>query len=204
VKSNKARREALTLQVILVTVGLVTGLIITTYRGNISSGQEGTILGAQAAYPATPDPEARQAAAALLTQNAIEKTQSAQLLASDVYAKTIYLEGTLIPTGTDTAFTVLNTSRYYLYIDPKNMWFGLVNGHTARVDAGASLEDPSQGVIHLMMGLPNGCQPPLLRPPIHPNHHPSLTRRPRPPISIPCVIRHLKRLFLRPIPKNPL
>jgi hypothetical protein len=153
-KTNKARREALTLLVILVTVGLITALIITTYRGSIQSGQKSTILGALAAYPATPNPEARQTAAALFTQNVTEKTQSALIFQNGMYEKTVYLEGTSIPTGTDTGVFTLNTSYRYYFLDPKNSWYGIVNGLSARVDAGALPEDPSQGAIHLNMDLP--------------------------------------------------
>jgi hypothetical protein len=158
VKTNSAWREALTLLSILAIIGLITGLIIITYRGNLPSlqGPENTVLGANAAYPATPDPEARQTAAALFTQNVMEQTKSALFFQSDDYHKTAYLEGTPIPTGTDTDFIVLDTSRHYLHTDPRNTWFGMIHGHTVRVDAGASLEDPQQGVIYLMMDLING------------------------------------------------
>jgi hypothetical protein len=157
VKTNSARREALSLLVILAIIGLITALIITTYRGNVPSGQdlESTVLGAQAAYPATPDPGARQTAAALFTQNVIEKTQSALIFQNGMYEKTVYLEGTSIPTGTDTGVFTLNTSNRYYFLDPKNSWYGIVDGLSARVDAGALPEDPRQGAIHLNMDLPN-------------------------------------------------
>ncbi len=156
--TNHAKRETLTLVVGLIIVGLVTGLIITTYRGSISSrqGVESTVLGAQAAYPATPNPEAKQTAAALFTQNVIEKTQSALIFQNGMYQKTVYMEGTPIPTGTDTGVFTLNTSERYYFLDPKNSWFGRVNGLAARVDAGTLPENPSQGAIHLNMDLPDG------------------------------------------------
>jgi hypothetical protein len=153
---DKALRGVLTFFLGLLMVGLITALIILSFQRNIPSGQEGAILGAQAAYPATPDPEAKQTAAALFTQNVTEKTQSALIFQNGMYEKTVYMEGTPIPTGTDTGVFTLNTSNRYYFLNPKNSWFGRVNGLSARVDAGALPEDPSQGAIHLNMDLPDG------------------------------------------------
>jgi hypothetical protein len=158
---NSARREALTLLVILAIIGLITGLIITSYRGNVPSNQalESTVLGANAPYPVTPDPEARQTAAALFTQNSQELSYNNMMISTNMCAFCV-LPGTIPPTGTFVDVYTLATGQKYYGINVKNAWFGQVFGMSIGVYAGAEPDDPSQGVINLSPDVINHIRTP--------------------------------------------
>jgi hypothetical protein len=149
VKTNSSWREVLILLAILAIIALITGLIITTYRGNVPSVQspQSTVLGANAAYPATPDPEARQTAAALFTQNIQELNYNNMIISTNMCAFCVLPE-TIPPTGTFVDVYTLATGQKYYGINVTNSWFGLVNGESIGIIAGSEPDDPSQGVIN--------------------------------------------------------
>ncbi len=160
-KINRSWREALSLLAILAMVGLITGLIIITYRENLPSVQspQNTVLGANAPYPATPDPEARQTAAALFTQNSQELNHNNMMIATKG-CDLCLLPGTIPPTGTFVDMYTLATGYKYYGINVKNAWYGQVFGISIGVIAGAEVDDPSQGVINFNPDVINHFQTP--------------------------------------------
>ena len=160
-KINPSWREALSLLAILAIIGLITGLIIMTYRENLPSvqGPQSTVLGANAPYPATPDPEARQTAAALFTQNSQELNHNNMMISTNMCAFCVFPE-TIPPTGTFVDVYTLATGQKYYGINVKNAWFGQVFGMSIGVYAGSEPDDPSQGVINLSPDVINHIRTP--------------------------------------------
>jgi hypothetical protein len=160
VKTKSAWREALTFVAILAIIGLITRLIITSYRENLPSvqGPQSTVLGANAPYPATPDPQAKQTAAALFTPIVLELNQNNMLLSTNMGAFSVLPE-TIPPTGTFVDMYTLADGDLY-GINVKNAWFGQVFGTSIGVYAGAEPDDPSQGVINFSPDVINHIRTP--------------------------------------------
>ena len=98
-------------------------------------------------YPAIGDNPPAQTASYLITQKAI-------FLATDLaVTRTPYDTPVILPTGTSEDYHNQYTGEK-LGLDTRNAWFGYSDGVGVTIYAGALLNDPDQGAIHLFVWFP--------------------------------------------------
>lgn len=124
-------------------------IILTTFRvtnpGSLSSTLGSTPIMTSSI---SPDPEGTQSEAAIVTLKAIgEATYLATTRTPEI---PIYL-----PTGIYDDQRV-KISAALLFIDAQNAWGGFIDGYRFTLYAGALQSDPNQGVVGLVISLPNG------------------------------------------------
>jgi hypothetical protein len=185
-KQNKTLREVALLLVSLAIIGLVITTVIYTLPGRIpaavsitanpsptnlaSTTPSPTNIGGgqttEAPYPgplisSTPSMNT-QTVEVILTQKAIAGTS---------LATRKHLTPFFEPTGIyqDTG---VQASGLKIGMDAQNSWFGFVGGNSTTVFAGALLDQPDQGVVHLFMNFPTrGFDEQILTPTKHGGVH---------------------------------
>ena len=181
-KQNKTLREAALLLVGLAIIGLVITIVICTLPRRIpgavsitanssptnlafttlSPTNPGSGQTTEAPYPgpltsSTPSMNA-QTVEVILTQKAMAGTR----MAMSKYP-TPYYEPTGIYSDTH-----VQASGLKIWMDAQNSWFGFVDGNTITVFAGALLDEPEQGAVHLFMNFPTrGFDEQILTPTKH-------------------------------------
>jgi hypothetical protein len=183
-KQNKTLREVALLLVSLAIIGLVVTIVIYTLPGRIpgavsvtgnpsptslvsttpSPTNPGSGQTTEAPYPGplnSPTPgsmDSTQTEAAYNTQWAMASTRGATRK---------HLTPFFEPTGIYSD-TKVQASGLKIGMDAQNSWFGFVGGNSTTVYAGALLDQPDQGVVHLFMNFPTrGFEEQILTPTKH-------------------------------------
>jgi hypothetical protein len=165
---EKPLRELGLTVTLLVIVGIVTVLIITTFRGALPAKQitvKTSVLTGTARTPTsvvsplpypgpldyrTPTEAARQTAAGPIdTQLAIIVATKMAITPSPTVPETPF------PTGTVENDVYIRSSGKKLGLTTQNAWSGFLDGNRVDLYAGALLDDPSQGAIYLFVTIPN-------------------------------------------------
>jgi hypothetical protein len=168
-KTGKPFQEMFRLLLVLVIVAAITIAIITTLRGPAP----GSVTVAASPFP-TPSPQQPAAPSQTITPEvpypvpAIAQTYNA-VAAETAAAEAIYYTQRAISLATYQAFTPLPSAKviylptgtiesgyamatgHLLGINAVNGWFGFWDGNEVSVYAGASSDDPDQGVIVILM-----------------------------------------------------
>jgi len=161
-KQEKPLREISLLVTGLVIVGLVTAVIIATFRGGFPGKPPTTQTAfptASAGEPATqvlspyPEPLDFRTPTEIARQTAV---QNGIILATrfPVTVPPMMTEPPVI-TGTTENNIYLQSSGMKLGLDTQNAWVGYLDRNRVDLYAGALLEDPSQGAIFLFVTIPN-------------------------------------------------
>jgi hypothetical protein len=183
-KQNKTLREAALLLVSLAIIGLVITIVIYTLPGripgavsitanssptdlasttpsptNIGSGQTTEVPYPQPLNSPTPGSmDSTQTEAAYNKQWAMAGTSHAMI----TYSTPSYR-----PTGIYSD-TKVQASGLKIGMDAQNSWFGFVGGNSTTVFAGALLDEPDQGAVHLFINFPTrGFDEQILTPTKH-------------------------------------
>ncbi len=155
-KPDKSLRELITLLFGLVFVGLVTVVIISTFRRNVPSDVLITAIVTQTTIkdvPTTeiPYPEPVNS----ITPSVVSPETESAVMTSESIIRTRFASGLHItpffePTGIYDDGQV-KASGNRLGLDTQNSWFGFVDGNDFTIYAGALLGELDQGAIHFLI-----------------------------------------------------
>ena len=146
---NRTFLSAVAKLVFMAIVCFALVIILTTFRVT-DSGSLSSTLGSTPIITSSisPDPEGTQSEAAIVTLKAVgEATYLATTRTPEI---PIYL-----PTGIYDDQRV-KISAALLFINAQNAWGGFIDGYRFTLYAGALQSDPNQGVVGLVISLPNG------------------------------------------------
>jgi cytoskeletal protein RodZ len=177
-KTNNSFREIGLLAIGLVIVGVVTVIIIGTFRGrNLSEAPITTTPYSTATFeeptttlpypvplenPLTPTAAARQTA-----QGPLDTQYAIMLATYMVTTPSPTLPRTFAPTGTREGERI-QPSGEKMGLDAQNAWVGILDGYPVSVFAGALSGVPEQGAIYIFVELPNtGVNEQILTPTQH-------------------------------------
>jgi hypothetical protein len=166
-KTNNPFREMGLLVLGLVIVGGITVLIIGTFRGrNLSEAPITTTPYSTATLeePTTALPYPYPLENLLTSTAAARQTAAGPLNTQYAIMLATYLATTPSPTpqitplttGTRESDVSLRSSGYKLQVDTQNVWIGYVDGNEVDVIAGASLSDPEQGIVRIIVSVFRG------------------------------------------------
>jgi hypothetical protein len=167
-KKNTTLREAALLLVSLAIIGLVITIVIYTLPGRIPSAvsitgnSSPTNLASTTPSPTNPGsqqtteapyPGPLTSSTPSMNTQTVAVFQTDWAMASASFANRKPITPFFEPTGIYSD-TKVQASGLKIGMDAQNSWFGFVGGNDVTVFAGALLDEPDQGVVHLFTNFP--------------------------------------------------